>query len=122
MEGAFLASLGDRKQCKIQHCFCSHTIPRFFLCETISLFTTAEIVVVAAILICGAILIICIPNLKIAEIQVGKKTNYCLNISFVFPILSILIDISVVMNLKNAKIWVCLKMCDLDRKFLLKVL
>ena len=46
----------------------------------------------------------CFKTLEIAEIKVGKKTNYCLNISIVFPvlsitvfpILSILIDISVV--------------------------
>ena len=31
---------GRRKQCKIQHCFCSQNIRRVFLFKTISLFTT----------------------------------------------------------------------------------
>ena len=34
--------------------------------------------------------------LEIADVKVGQKTNYCLNISLVFPILSTLIDISMV--------------------------
>ena len=33
----------------------------------------------------GDILIICVSN--IAEIEVGKKTNYCVNFSSVFPII-----------------------------------
>ena len=34
--------------------------------------------------------------LEIAEINVRQKTNYCLNFSLVFPIIWILINISVV--------------------------
>ena len=43
-----------------------------------------------------AFLIFVFEILEIAEIKVGKKTNYCLNVSLVFPILSILIDMPVV--------------------------
>ena len=39
--------------------------------------------------------------LEIAEIEVGKKTNHCLNFSSGFPIILIPINILVV-NLKNA--------------------
>ena len=38
--------------------------------------------------------------LEIAEIKVGEEKNYCLNIRLVFPILSILIDVSVVIILR----------------------
>ena len=34
------ASLGNGKQWKIEHCFCSQNIRRLFLYKTISLFTT----------------------------------------------------------------------------------
>ena len=39
MENAFFfASLGNRKQCKIQHCFCSQNVRGVFLYKAISLF------------------------------------------------------------------------------------
>ena len=40
--------------------------------------------------------------LEIAEIKVGKKTSYCLNLSLVFPIIWILIHFFSGYNLKNA--------------------
>ena len=51
---------------------------------------------VEAVLIGGAILIIHVQILEIAEIKVGKKTHHCLNFSSVFPTIWILINISVV--------------------------
>ena len=59
---------------------------------------------VEAILICGAIYSDNLFHiLEIAEIKVVKKANYCFNINLVFPILSILIDISVVIIEKCRK-------------------
>ena len=52
---------------------------------------------VGAILILEILMIICVLNLTHhSMIQVGKKTNNCLNFSLVFPITWILINISAV--------------------------